>query len=367
MNSQRINWNEPRFDQEDIDSVTEVLRNNYVNEGPKTKILEEELRKYLGVKYVTMTANCTASLFIAIKADALIKNVNDFDVIVPDMTMIASATAVGWAGGNVILVDVDKETGLINLNDLKSKITKKTTAIVVVDILGRSPNYDEIKKIASENNISIIEDAAGALGSKDGDKFLGTFGKVGCYSLQSNKIITCGQGGFVSTDDDKYHEAMRRIRDFGRFSNKEFIHEKEGYNLKFSDLAAALTLSQLKKIDSRKKLLLDQRKIYEKELSDIKQIHFVKMNDQKGEIPLWVDVHIENRQALVDYLKTNNIFARDCWPAVHRNPPYKHLGNDSNFPNASYLADNCLWLPNGPHLSEKDILFISEKIKAFYK
>ncbi|MEK6894335.1 MAG: DegT/DnrJ/EryC1/StrS family aminotransferase [Nanoarchaeota archaeon] len=367
MNNQRINWNEPRFDQEDIDSVTEVLRNNYVNEGPKTKLLEEELQKYLGVKHVTMTANCTASLFMAIKADSIIKNIQDFEVIVPDMTMIASATAVGWAGGKVILADVDKETGLISIKDLKNKITNKTTAIIVVDILGRSPDYNEIKKIASEKNISIIEDAAGALGSKEGDKFLGTFGEVGCYSLQSNKIITCGQGGFVSTDDDKYHEIMRRIRDFGRFSNKESIHEKEGYNLKFSDLAAALVLSQLKKIDSRKKLLVEQRNIYERELSSVKQIHFAKIDISKGEIPLWIDVHIENRQALVDYLKTNNIFARDCWPAVHRNPPYSHLGSDKDFPNASYIADNCLWLPNGPHLSEKDIIGICERIKEFYK
>ena len=108
--NQRINWNEPRFDQEDIDNVTEVLRNNYVNEGPKTKELEETLQKYLGVKHIIMTSNCTASLFMAIKADAIIKKIIDFEVIVPDMTMIASATAVGWAGGKVVLVEVEKDT-----------------------------------------------------------------------------------------------------------------------------------------------------------------------------------------------------------------------------------------------------------------
>lgn len=363
----RINWNEPRFDTEDIDSVTEVLKNNYVNEGPKTKLLEGELQKYLGVKYVIMTANCTASLFLAVKADALIKEKKDFEVIVPDMTMIASATSVGWAGGKVVLVDVDKETGLINLKDLKNKITSKTTAIICVDILGRSPDYHELKKIASEHNISIIEDAAGALSSKNGDRYLGTFGKAGCYSLQSNKIITCGQGGFVSTDDDKYYEEMRRIRDFGRASNKEFIHQKEGYNLKFSDLAASLTLSQLKKIESRKKMLIEQRKLYEKELATVHQIHFPKIDFNIGEVPLWIDIHVKDRASLVEHLKSIQIFPRECWPAVHRNPPYAHLGNDSVFPNASYLADHCLWLPNGPHLNEKDIIGICEKIKAFYK
>ena len=189
---------------------------------------------------------------------------------------------------------------------------------------------------------------------------------MGCYSLQSNKIITCGQGGFVSTDDDRYHEVMRRLRDFGRFSNKEFIHEKEGYNLKFSDLAAALTLSQLKKIESRKSLLIHQRNLYEKELSSVKEIRFPKANIIKGEVPLWIDIHIKNRVDLVACLKLHNIFSRDCWPAIHRNPPYSYLGKDEDFPNASYLADNCLWLPNGPHLSDEDILHICEKIKEFY-
>jgi perosamine synthetase len=362
-----IRWNEPRFDEEDLREVTSVLKENYVNEGPKTKEVEESLKKLLGVKYVILTANCTASLFLAVKADAIIRGVKDFEVIVPDMTMIASATSVGWAGGKAVLADVLKESFVSDSREIEKKITKKTTAIIAVDILGRSPDWSALTALANKHNITLIEDAAGALGSKVGEKFLGTFGKVGCYSLQSNKIITCGQGGFVTTDDDRYYEAMRRLRDFGRMSNKEEIHQAEGYNLKFSDLAAALVKSQLTKLDHRKQLLIHQRKLYESELKFVKEIIFPKIDYANGAVPLWVDAIVKNRKSLVEFLKSKNVFSRECWPAVHRNPPYSYNGGDEDFPNASAIADNCLWLPNGPAITTQEILVVCNHIKQFYQ
>ena len=104
----RINWNEPKFGEDEIREVNEVISSGYVNEGPKTKQLEEELKKYLNVKYVILTVNATAALFLAVKADAIVKGKKDFEVIVPDLTMIATATSVEWADGKPILIDVEK-------------------------------------------------------------------------------------------------------------------------------------------------------------------------------------------------------------------------------------------------------------------
>lgn len=360
----RINWNEPKFDGSEMEEIKKVVEANYVNEGPKTRELEEEIKKYLGVKHVIITTNATAALFLAVKADALIKNKEEFEVIVPDMTMIATATAVGWAGGKPILVDVEKESMTIDSKKIEEKITEKTIAIIPVHILGRSANMAEIEKIAKKHNLTIIEDAAGALGSKYKGQFLGTIGKVGCYSMQSNKIITSGQGGIIVTNDDNYNEVIRRLRDFGRLNNKEFIHKAEGYNLKFNDLSAALGLAQFRKLEEKKKLLIMQRNQYEKKLGALKDVRFPKYNSE--EIPLWVDVVVKRRSELVEYLKKNEIYTRECWPAVHRNPPYANQGEDGDFPNASFIADNVLWLPNGPALTSDQINLITKKVIEFY-
>ncbi|MEM3091034.1 MAG: DegT/DnrJ/EryC1/StrS family aminotransferase [Candidatus Pacearchaeota archaeon] len=361
----RINWNEPKFDEQDLEEVSKVIKVSYINEGPKTKELEESFKKYLNVKYVIPTTNATAGLFLALKADSLIKQKNDFEVIVPDMTMIATATSVNWAGGKPVIVDVENERGTINVKEITKKINKKTMAIIPVHILGRGVNMTELEKIALDNDLTIIEDAAGALGSKDSNgKYLGTIGKIGVFSLQSNKIVTCGQGGIIVTNDEKYYEVIRRLRDFGRINNKEFIHLIEGYNLKFNDLSAALALSQFKKIELRKKMLLNQRELYKKELDNNQKLRFFPYKGE--EIPLWVDVITDDRNGLVRYLNKHNIYPRECWPALHMNPPYKNQGDDATFPISTYISKNTLWLPNGPSISNEQIVYISQKIKEFY-
>src|SRR3989344_528559 len=259
----RINWNEPKFDEDELKEVSEVIKTNYVNEGPKTKELEEKLKEYLNVKNVILTTNATAALFLAIKADSIIKNIDDFEVIVPNMTMIATATSVYWAGGKPILVDVEKERGTIDVKKIEEKINKKTTAIIPVHILGRAVDINNLQNLADKYNLTIIEDAAGALGSKHNGRFLGTF------------------------------------------SNKEFFHNEIGYNLKFNDLSAALALAQFRKLDERKKLLLEQRKFYEEKLKELEEINFFPLNE--GEIPLWIDCIVKYRADLVNYLKSHEI------------------------------------------------------------
>lgn len=357
----RINWYEPRFDEEDIRAISEVIMSGFINEGQKTKELEEVFKRYLGVKHAIFTTSATAGLFLAIKADSIIRKKENFEVIIPDLTMIATATAVEWAGGKPILVDIERDRGNIDCSLIEEAINMNTTAIIPVHILGRGADIDKLTEIAERNNLTIIEDAAGALGSKNGNKFLGTFGKVGCYSLQSNKIISCGQGGIIVTDDDEYYEVMKRLKDFGRF-NKEFLHEKIGYNLKMTDLSASIVISQFEKLESRKELLLRQRKIYEEELGNLKQIHLFKY--MAGEIPLWIDAFVKERKELVEFLKENDINTRECWPSIHMNPPYKRT--DEEFPISSYFSKNILWLPNGPTISDEQIRIVCSKIKEYY-
>jgi perosamine synthetase len=359
-----IRWYEPKFGNEELEEVKAVLKAEYVNEGPKTAELENDFKKYLGVKHIIMTTSATAALFLAIKAEATVRRIQDFEVIVPDLTMFATATAVNWAGGRPIMVDVKKDNLTIDPAKIARKINNKTIAIVPVHITGRSADMPRIMAIANEHNLAIIEDAAGALGSKLQDRFLGTIGKVGCFSLQSNKIITSGQGGVIASNDDKHYELIRRLRDFGRFSKEEFLHEITGYNLKFNDLSAALAIAQLRKLEERKLSLINQSNRYKLNLSTLQQIKFFDFAE--GEIPLWIDVIVRERRELSDYLASKQIYCRNCWPALHRNKPYADRGSDSDFPNSSFASDKVLWLPNGPKITREKINHVCDQIKQFY-
>ncbi len=360
----RINWNEPRFNNDELIEVSEVINEAYVNEGPRSKQLEEIIGKFLNVKHVILTTNGTAALFLGLKADSIIRGVNDFEVIVPDMTMFASASSVNWAGGKPVMVDVLKNRMTIDVDKIEEKITDKTIAIMPVHILGRSAEMDKIIELSQKHNLTIIEDAAGALSSKYNNQYLGTIGKVGCFSLQSNKIITTGQGGIIVTDDDKYYEVMKRLRDFGRM-DKEFYHEEIGYNLKFNDLAAAIGLAQFKKLEERRKMLINQFSLYKRELRDVQTVQFPEVRIEEGEVPLWVDVFTKDRDQLIDFLKKEDIHCRKIWPSIHRNKPY--TDKDINYPNSSFVSDNVLWLPNGPAITDEQIVIICKKIKEFYR
>ncbi len=363
----RIRWNEPVFTGEEKKLVNEVLDSGYVSEGSFTKELEKQLQKYFSVKHAILTTSGTAALFLGIKADQMIRGLKDYEILVPDLTFIATANAIKWAGANPVLVDIEKNRFCISPKEIEKKITLKTKSILPMSFLGRSWDVNELNRIVKENNLTIIEDAAAALGSKTNQGHLGCFGKVGCYSLQSNKIISCGQGGIVVTNDDEYFEMIKRIKDQGRLYRGEEIYLTEGYNLKFNDILSAIVLAQFRNIEERKDRLINQRLMYEKELSEIPEISFPKINYEQGEVPSYVDILVKNRDKLKQHLELNEIFPRACWKPIHKNPPYQNQGNDSHFPNASLISNNCLWLPNGHAVSLEQIGYVCEKIKEFYE
>jgi len=362
----KINWYEPKFGSREKELVNKVLEEGYVNEGPMTKKLEEKFKELLNVKHAILTTSGTAALFLALKADQIIRGLKDYEVIIPDFTCIATASAVKMVGAKPVLTDIEKDRLCIDLNDVEKKITPKTKVIIPVQILGRTCDMDRLNQLAERYRLTIIEDASGALTSKTEKGFLGALGKVGCYSLQANKIISCGQGGLIVTNDDYYNEIIRRIKDQGRLSKEEFIYPIEGYNFKFNDILAAIMVGQFEDLEKRRTTLIQQRKQIEEHLKDVEEIFIPKVNYDIGEVPLWVDIIAKDMQGLADYLSQQGITTRKSgWPPIHRNGAYKE--NDSNFPVSSYVSDNSLWLPNGPKISSEEISYICEKIKEFYK
>ncbi len=326
-----INWNKPKFGNREKELVNEVLESGYVSEGPKTKELEEKLAKVVGTKHIIMTTSCTAALYLSIQADKIIRGYSEGEVIIPDLAFLATKNAIEMAGLKPKILDVDK--GRFLLGKLKGNYKQA----IIVNLLGRSDGFF---------NNDFIYDNAGCLGSNVPN------GKVGCYSLQGNKIISCGQGGFCATDDDEYNKVIREQKDFGRNCKEE--NDTIGFNFKFNDILSAVVLGQLETLENRKELLIKQYVTYMDNLSDVDGIRFISWGLESGEVPLWVEVICKDRDKLVKYLESKEILSRKPWKAI--------IG----LPNAKYYSDNVLWLPNGSGLSELDIKIICGKIKEFY-
>jgi perosamine synthetase len=363
----RLNWNEPRFEEAEIRAVSDVLRSGFVTEGRQSAELVERLQAFLGVRHVMLTTSGTAALFLAVKADQVIRGLKDFEVLIPDLTFVACPNSVELAGGTPVLVEVERERMCIDVDDARRKISAKTKAIMPVHVFGRGCEMDRIHQLARDYDLLVIEDAANALGSSAGDGMLGAKGDIGCFSLQANKTITCGHGGFVATDNSAYHEVMVRLKDFGRFSKEEDIYPIAGYNFKFNDVLAAIALEQFRRIGERTDALRAQRQRYEANLGSCGGVHFLPFNYVAGEIPQYVDVMVENRPSLRTFLAVEGIGTRECWQPLHRNPPYQDRGTDSDFPVACELSAKCTWLPNGRNITLDNIDHVCERISAFYE
>ena len=329
-----INWNEPKFGEKELELVRKVLESGYVSEGPMTKELEKRLSVIVGCKHIIMTTSCTAALWLAIEADKRIRNYTKGEVIIPDLTFVGTKNAVEMAGLKPMMVDVDYDTFCLG----NIEINKKTQIVMPVNLLGKSKGYSY-----EHAGIICICDNAGCLGSDV------PIGKVGCYSLQGNKLISCGQGGFCATDDDKYAEKIRQLKDFGR--EDKFDNNTIGFNLKFNDILAAVTLGQLELLDDRRKLLINQYTYYKRNLKN----YGTFMKYELGQVPLWVEFKCKKRNELFKYLEKFDIKCRKPWNAI------------TGLPNAIDYEENVIWLPNGPTLVlDYEIRHIVDKIKEFY-
>jgi perosamine synthetase len=196
---------------------------------------------------------------------------------------------------------------------------------------------------------------------------LGTFGITGCFSFSPNKIITTGQGGVIVTDDNEIHHRLRELKDQGRpvkGTGGDDIHYSRGYNFKFTNLQAALGLGQLSYLDERMERLKRTHEVYAENLQGIDAIQVLPFKVHEGELPLWTDVLVENRDDFVDYLQAKNIGCRKFWHPLHTQEPYK--SSKDTFPVATELAPKALWLPSAFTLDDEDIVYISNMIRQLF-
>lgn len=352
-----INQIEPWIDEKEKEAMAKYLDSDgWLTEFRKTREFEKILADYVKVEYASVVPNGTIALFVALKALGIGQGDK---VIVPYYTMIASVNAIVLAGAEPILVDINSDDLCLDLKQVEESITFQTKAIMLVSIGGRCPNIKRFVELAEKYRIFLIEDACQSLGSRYDGKYLGTFGQIGCFSFSPHKIITTGQGGALVTNDKELYQKILRLKDFGRIEGK-MNYEDIGYNFKFTDLQAVIGIEQIKKIEWRVKRKKEIYHFYKDLLKGIKEIRFIDTN-LEDTAPWFIDILVRKRDELALFLKKKGIGTRFFYSVVHIQP------DKEKFKNANKVSQEGLWLPSSLFLNNKDIEYVCDTIRSFFK
>ena len=355
---------EPWFDRAESEAICDYMRNGgWVTEFTKTRQFEQSIADYTGAKYCSVVSNGTVSLTLALLAHGV--GPGD-EVIVPDYTMMASASAAILAGAEVVFADVEPQTLCLDLEAVKRAIGPRTRAIILVTINGRSPTrLSELVSLCAEKGLVLIEDAAQSLGSRSEGMHLGRFGAMGSFSFSAPKVITTGQGGALISDDEPAMSRIRKLRDFGRVANGQDHYLTVGWNFKFTDIQAVIGLEQMKKLDSRVERKKEIYRLYVEGLTGIPGIELIPTNTDDTS-PWFVDVLVSggHRPGLISHLERQVIGSRPFYPALHAEPAFNRRGE--SYPVAEKIAEEGLWLPSSAKLTDEDIHRVCGAIRSFF-
>jgi perosamine synthetase len=238
----------PYTDEDEINEIRTVLASGYLTQGPKVAEFERLIAEYVGAKYAFATSSATTALHLSL---AVLDIGADEEVLIPDFTFPATANVVVQQGGRPVLVDIDLETFNVNLDDLASKITPRTKAIMPVHAFGLAANMGPILELATQHGVAVIEDAACAIGTTYNGQQCGSMGALGCYSFHPRKVITTGEGGMIVTNDANLAERISLLRSHGGVrKDGRFRFEAAGYNYRLSDVLGAMGVAQMRKLDN---------------------------------------------------------------------------------------------------------------------
>jgi len=364
------------WDEEDIRAVNGVIkRGTYWTTGPQGKGFEKMIAEYIGTKYAVVFNSGTSALHAAVLAH----NITEGDeAIVPSFTFIATANALLFVGARPVFADIESKTFGLDPEEVKEKITDKVKAIVPVHYGGSPCLIRELKEIAEDHNLILIEDAAEAFGAKIKDKKVGTFGDSAILSFCQNKVITTGDGGAVVTDSREIYEKLKLLRSHGRLEDTDYFSSWKhmdyvtlGYNYRMSDITAALGISQLEKIDKIIQMRRKNAEYMNDGLSDIEDISPQKSPYDYFHVYQMYTVRVREEQRtrddLAKYLAEKGITTKVYFHPVHLTHFYKNeLNYDCKLPVTEEISKQVLTLPMYPSLTTEEMNYIAKETKAFF-
>lgn len=354
----------PSFGVEEKQAVCEYMdEDGFITEFKRTQKFEEMIAEFVGAKHCIVVNNGTISLTLAAMAVGI--EAGD-EVIVPNYTMIATPNSIKMFGAVPVFVDVEAKTLCLDIEKVREAITPKTRAIMLVSANGRYPlaGITAFEELAKEYNLVLIEDSAQSLGSfyPDG-RHVGRAGLVGSFSFSAPKIISTGQGGAVITDDEEVAIKLKRLKDFGRASGGNDIHDSIGFNFKFTELQACIGIEQMKKLPARIERKKEIWRIFKNGLSGVEGISLYD-HDLTRTSPWFIDAIVENRENLIAHLKNECIGSRSMYPPINQQKAYLVPGS---YPVSEFVGESGLWLPSAVQLTNEDIERVCQSIRDFYK
>ena len=362
------------WDDEDVENVVREIKSgmNWAV-GPNVEKFEKLIADYIGTDYAAVFNSGTSALHSVLLAHGVGKA---DEVIVPSFTFIATANSPMFVGAKPVFADIEEETLGLDPESVRKNITNKTKAILPIHYGGCPCKINELREIADDNDLILIEDAAEAMGASIKNRKVGTFGDSSVLSFCQNKIITTGEGGAVVTDSKDIYEKMLLLRSHGRLETVDYFSSAGlfdyidlGYNFRMSNITAALGISQIKKIDK----IIDMRQQNSKYLTqrimeETDKIKIISPPKGYNHVNQLYTLIVNNRDKLISYLNDRNITTKIYFDPVHLSHFYReNLGYKNILPVTENMAKRAITLPMYPSLSKDEMDFMAEIIGIFYR
>jgi perosamine synthetase len=366
----------PMLDASEAQAAYDTILTNWVTQGPRVAEFETQFAQYVGCKYAVALSNCTTALHLAM----IVAGVNEGDeVICPSMSYIATANAITYVGAKPIFAEVDSSTYNLDVHDVRKKITPRTKAILVVHQIGLPADIDQFKSLCEEKNLVLIEDAACAAGSSYQGKKIGSHSDLVCFSFHPRKVITTGDGGMITTNNEAYYNRLRLLRQHGMSVNDRIRHESNkviiedhleiGFNYRMTDIQAAVGIEQLKKLDA---IVLERRAIAKKYLEAFADIETIRLPVEKeGYFTNWQSFSIylkENcpidRNQLMQVLLDRGVATRRGVMTAHRETAYANYSQRPHLPISEDAADRSIIIPLFVPMSNEEVEYVINEFRT---
>ena len=357
----------PYLTAEDAQAAYDTILTGWITQGPRVAAFEEKFAEYTGAKYAVAVSNCTTGLHLAM----IVAGVGpDDEVICPSMSYIATANSIKYVGAKPVFAEVNPVTYNLDVTDVARRITPKTKAILLVHQIGMPADIDAFAELSAKHNLHLIEDAACAAGSSYKGGKIGSHSSLVCFSLHPRKVISTGDGGFVTTNNEAYYQRMKLLRQHGMSINDRVRHESSkimfedhvevGYNYRMTDIQAAVGIQQLAKLDW---IVGERRKIAAQYQAAFADIPFIR-------VPMEAEGYFTNFQSFSIYLKKDcpvsrndlmqkmldaGVSSRRGIMTAHRETAYKEECAGLSLPVSEDAADNSIILPLFVPMNQEDI------------
>lgn len=343
----------PVIADDEIEEVVNVLKSGFIAQGPKVAEFEAKFAEYVGVEHAAASSSGTTALHLALLAAGV--KAGD-EVITTPFTFAATGNSVLYVGAKPVFVDIDKDTYNLDPAKIEEAVTENTKVIMPVHLYGQPADMGPINKIANENKLTVIEDAAQAHGAKYKGKKTGSLGDMGCFSFYPTKNMTTSEGGMVTTNNPEMAEMVRILRAHGE--SERYTHVTLGYNFRMTDIAAAIGVVQLKKLEKFNEQRINNAKYLSEKIADIEGIKppYIASDVKHVFHQYTVRVNKSKRDELKTFLNENGVGTGVHYPKpIYQQKLYRELGFTASCPEAEAASLEVLSLPVHPSLETEDL------------